>query len=176
MGKSRLISRAYVLSMRCKTPESTKSLCHTGAHALGVCHHCGRRLPRDHARTRAPRLQRPLTPRCLCLEGTPKGVACPVTFRCPREPPDKMLATSAVVMCQSATRPLPLLAPAASLGCTGTRLESTVPGVSRGGGVSSAERWAPQEPFQPVVEALGWTRRCFRVVRKMGLTPEQYPV
>jgi hypothetical protein len=26
---------------------------HTGAHAHGVCHHCCRRLPRDHARTRA---------------------------------------------------------------------------------------------------------------------------
>src|SRR3989442_10811916 len=35
-----------------KTPESNKSVFQTGAHALGVCHHCCRRIPRDHARKR----------------------------------------------------------------------------------------------------------------------------
>ena len=43
---------------------------------------------------KAPLFQRPLTPRCICLEGTPKAVARQVTARCPRAPPDEMLATS----------------------------------------------------------------------------------
>src|SRR5437660_12700497 len=30
-----------------------KAYCQTGAHAPGVCHHCCRRIPRDHARKRA---------------------------------------------------------------------------------------------------------------------------
>jgi len=31
-----------------------KAFFQTGAHAPGVCHHCCRRIPRDHARNRAP--------------------------------------------------------------------------------------------------------------------------
>jgi hypothetical protein len=31
----------------------SKAFFHTGAHAPGVCHHCCRRIPRDHARKRA---------------------------------------------------------------------------------------------------------------------------
>src|SRR4029453_3805945 len=48
---------------------------------------------------KAPLFQRPLTPRCICLEGTPKAVARQVAARCPRAPPDEMLATSYVKIC-----------------------------------------------------------------------------
>src|SRR5215471_21427455 len=43
---------------------------------------------------KAPRFSRPLTTRCLCLEGRRKGAARQVTSRCPRSPIAYILATS----------------------------------------------------------------------------------
>ena len=43
---------------------------------------------------KAPMFSRPLTTRCLCLEGRRKGTTRQVTSRCPRSPIAYMLATS----------------------------------------------------------------------------------
>ena len=40
--------------LRHRVRGSTQAFFQTGAHALGVCHHCCRRIPRDHARKRVP--------------------------------------------------------------------------------------------------------------------------
>src|SRR5262249_39675878 len=51
---------------------------------------------------KAPRFSRPLTTRCLCLEGRLQGTARQVTSRCPRSPIAAMLATS-YIRCRAST-------------------------------------------------------------------------